>query len=92
MGVTLGVPAGTLVGAPGDSISGNSCGGRTAYVSNRSGSGGRTTHESDCSCSSGRIAHEADRRGSAAAAQLIRICLGSYLGSVSTYSLFIVRT
>ena len=56
MGLTLGVPAGTLVGAPGDSISGNSCGGRTA-------------HESDCSCSGGRIAHEADRR--AAAAQLI---------------------
>ena len=69
MGVTLGVPAGTLVGAPGDSISGNSCGGRTAYESNRSGSGGRTAHESDCSCSGGRIAHEADRR--AAAAQLI---------------------
>ena len=65
----LGVPAGTLVGAPGDSISGNSCGGRTAYESNRSGSGGRTAHESDCSCSGGRIAHEADRR--AAAAQLI---------------------
>ena len=64
MGVALGVLAGTLVGAAGDSISGNSCGGRAAYVSDRSGSGGRTAHESDCSCSGGRSAHEGDRSSS----------------------------
>ena len=76
--MTLGVLVGTLVGAPGNSISGNSCGCLTAYVSNRSGKCARTAHESDCSCSGGRSSHEGDRSSSGTVDKVLPWFVGTY--------------